>query len=493
VRGGNLASREFLGPAIRVIDLRSPGEPPAGKDVSIAVEYSFVRTDGRSPAAPLVVPMVQPEAAARGETKVRVWSEPGAAPLPPGGVWAEQNIEEVSGQDRLPALVLRAQRLDAPLTLSMAAPERPGVSVLTERVLVRALVSESGTQTYRTAFALEQLEAHNLDVELPAPTAGINLRVTLDGKQVSWEPVDEDGRRAVGGRVARLRVSPQLVRRGSVLEVDFELPVGRAATGLLQTTLTPPALRGDPGRVPTRWFVQLPPGWVPIGPEPGPGQERNWTRHGWLLEPRPTVTDAELERWLAGAEAATGAGADEASVPSLSCWRDRPEPLRLVHAPQQGWLIACSLAALGLGWSLFTLAWRGMSRRAAQWLLPGIALAGAAVAVASLFWPGTTAAVAYGSEPGVAILAVLAPLAWLQHDRYRRRSGIPATFSSSKAPSPSSLLRATGPRVVGEPSTVDVPRPSSSPPRSSPALPRLEGSSSGKVGREPPGSGGLGS
>jgi hypothetical protein len=493
VRGGRLSSRELFGPSVRVIDLRSAGEPSPGRDVTVVVEYSFLRTEGGTADAARVVPLVHPETAARGEIKVRVWSDPGAAPLPPGGAWAEQNVEEVQGQDRLPALVLRAQRLDAPLTLPMTAADGPTISVLTERVLVRALVTEGGGQSYRVGFLLERLDSRFLDVELPAPTAGLGLKVSLNGKQVSWDPVDDDGQHAIGGHVARLRLGPQLVKRGSVLEVAYDLPPGRAATGLLQTTLLPPVLRGDPVRVPTRWLVQLPQGWIPIGPEGGPGQERTWTRRGWFFVPRPSVTDADLERWLAVSEAVAGPRGDDLDVPSLTCWRERPEPLRLTHAPQQGWLLACSLGVLGLGLSLYALARSGVEGRLARWFVPAAAVLAAGLAVAALLWPGAAAAVAFGCEPGAAVLTLAIPLLWLQHERHRRRSAFPASFSRSRTASPSSLLRAGSQRAPGEPSTVDVPRPNGNPPRSSPDLPRLEGSGSNKGSREPQGSSGPGS
>jgi hypothetical protein len=110
-----------------------------------------------------------------------------------------------------------------------------------------------------------------------------------------------------------------------------------------------------------------------------------------------------------------------------------------------------------------------------------------------LIWPGAAAAVAYGSEPGLAVLLITGPILWLQHERQRRRSASRSTFSQTRSNSPSSMLRASLSRGTGEPSTVDVPRPNGSAPRSSPELPRLEGSGSGKSSREPQGSGGPGS
>jgi hypothetical protein len=492
VRGGRLVNREFLGPSVRMVDLRLAGEPPPGQGVTLVLEYSFTRGEG--PTSTLTVPLVRPEITASGETKVRVWSEPGVVPLAPGGAWSDRDIEDVQGHDRYPALVLRAQRLDTPLTLPLAAPEGPTVSVLADRVLVRVAVTEGGSQSYRVGFLLERLESRHIDVELPSPIAGLALRVTLGGKEVSPYAVDDEGRRAPGGRIARLPIGPQLVKPGTVLEVSYDLPQGRATTGLLQTTLAPPVLHGDAGRVPTRWLVQLPAGWVPVGPEGGPGQERVWSRRGWLYAPRCSVTDTDLERWFAGPESGAAPAGTDAGVPSLTCWRDRPEPLHLTHAPQQVWLLACSMVVLGLGLGLYAVGRSGAGGGLSRWLLPSLATAGAGVAVASLFWPGALAAVAFGCEPGIAVLALAVPLLWLQNERHRRRAIFPPSFSRLRTGPPSSLVRGgSSARVAGEPSTVDVPRPNGNPPRSSPELPRLEGSGSGKGGRDPEGAGGPGS
>jgi hypothetical protein len=493
VRGGRLASNGFLGPAVRTIDLRASGEPPVGRDVTVVVEYSFHRSEARTTEGAQAVPLVQPESAARGETKVRVWSEPGSAPLPPGGAWALENVEEVQGQDRLPALVLRAERLDAPLTLPIAISEGQPISVLTERVLIRATVAEGGSQSYHASFVLERLDSHYLDVELPAPVAGLLLRISLNGKEVFWDPVDDDGQRAPGGRIARLRIGPQLVKRDSLLDVFYELSPGRSATGFVQTTLTPPVLRGDVERVPTRWLIQLTHGWIPITPDSGPGQERSWVRRGWFYVPVPAVTAGDLERWLAASEAGASPRDDDTAIPALTCWRDRPEPLRLTQAPQQGWMLVCSLGVLGLSLGLYTLARSGGEGKLSSWFLPATVLLAALLAVGGLLWPGVAAAIVFGSEPGAAVLFVAIPLVLLQHERHRRRSVYPASFSRTRSASPSSLLRSNMPRAVGEPSTVDVPRPNGSAPRSSLEIPRLESSGSNKGSREPQGSGGPGS
>src|SRR5207244_2397631 len=108
----------------------------------------------------------------------------------------------------------------------------------------------------------------------------LNPRVRLDGKDVSLEIVDENGRRADGGRVGRLRLGPDLLRRPAVLEIEYHLAAGRANSGPMQTTLLPPLLRGDAGQVQTRWLIALPSNLVVLGPEGGAGCEPTWNWQG---------------------------------------------------------------------------------------------------------------------------------------------------------------------------------------------------------------------
>src|SRR5205823_6649672 len=96
--------------------------------------------------------------------------------------------------------------------------------------------------------------------------------------------------------------------------------------------------------------------WVVVAPEGGPGSAWTWARRGWLWAPRLTTSAADLERWFAGPDA--GASPEEEApdvVPGLDCWYPAREPLRLTHASQQGWLLACSLGLLVLGLGLYGL------------------------------------------------------------------------------------------------------------------------------------------
>jgi hypothetical protein len=102
----------------RVVELR----PGAGPEVVLVLEYggpleALQGADGERAAGVLGVPLVIPESATQGETRVRVWSDPGWLPKLVGPAdWSEQSIEEVAGQRRLPVLVAQAQGSIYPCT-----------------------------------------------------------------------------------------------------------------------------------------------------------------------------------------------------------------------------------------------------------------------------------------------------------------------------------------------------------------------------------------
>jgi hypothetical protein len=444
-------------PGGRQVKLREP----VGKEHTLTLEYSFALPDPGTQRSGEVItlPLVTLDAAVVGETKVRVGSDAGILPALAGGPWEETSVEGVKGWNRLPSLVVRAPRVDQRLALRLA--ELPGgapSSVLIDRVLVRAVVLVDGSQSYRVSFLISQLTGRSLDVELPAPVLRLGPRVTLDGQAVTGAAVDEDGKWAEGGRFLRLKL-PEISRRAAVLEVTYQIPAGQAGGGFLQSVLTPPAVRDDPGKTPARWQIGLPAGWVVLGPETGPGVERTWVRRGWLLAPRLTTTSADLERWFAGAEPPGRDEEGEGSTPTLVCWRSGLESLTVAYAPQQAWLMVCSLGLLLVGFALYLLArpreaGRGLST---AWLMPALTALVLAGAVVGLLWPTALAAVVFGCEPGAAVLLVFAGVQWLLHERYRRQIVFLPSFS--RGHNGSSLLRATGSaqRPRGEPSTVDAP------------------------------------
>jgi hypothetical protein len=274
--------------------------------------------------------------------------------------------------------------------------------------------------------------------------------------------VDESGHRADGGRIGRLRLSPDLLRRPAVLEIMYHLPAGRANSGPLQTTLAPPLLRGDAGQVQTRWLIALPSNLVVLGPEGGAGSEPAWSWQGWLLAPRAPVTNVDLEQWFAAGVEGNRADDAEVFVPSLVVTRHAVEPLTVVHAPQSLWLLVCSLLLLACGLVLFLLV-RPTSGSG------GLSLLIVAVVLGRLFQPTLTSALYYGCEPGLAVLllALTLGLLWwlLSWVQYRRQIVFLPSFTRGRPGS--SIVRVVGPgssprpqpppsQPHGEPSTVDL-------------------------------------
>ena len=184
-----------------------------------------------------------------------------------------------------------------------------------------------------------------------------------------------------------------------------------------------------------------------------------------MLAPQPATRADDLERWIAGPDATVPPGGD---VGSLLCWREGLDPLTVTHAPQQTWLLVCSLgillAALSIG-LLLARAMRGRPgvrdpRGRLAWLMLLIlSLSGIG---AALLWPGVTAAVAFGAEPGAVVLVLLLLFAAIWYEQSRRRRTYLPSFRRGQPNS--SVLRPSGPtsgRAPGEPSTVDGPRPGS--------------------------------
>ncbi len=149
-------------------------------------------------------------------------------------------------------------------------------------------------------------------------------------------------------------------------------------------------------------------------------------------------------------------------VPALVFWQDHTTPIVLTHAPQQAWLLVCSLGVLILGLGLYWSARPHVATggRWAVWMWPLLALLTLAIALAVLFWPTTLWAVAYGCEPGLVVLLAVIGLQWLMHERYRRQIVFLPSFSRGRPGS--SLVRKTAAKRPqnGEPSTVDAPPPS---------------------------------
>jgi hypothetical protein len=450
------------------------------------------------------VPLIVPDLATLVETRLRVWSQPGARPvLASGAAWEEYS--EQGDRPALPALCLRGRRPDQPPVLSLS--ESVGIWQATasvEHALVQATVEDGGTQRYTARFLLSHLPTAHLDVQLPGPPGALGLKVYLAGEsqdpglEVRWSVVTDNRQPIEGSKVVRLEIPEEVAARRFSLALSYQIPaerVQRESTGLLWTVLIPPQLRGDLGRFPVRFQVHLPTAWVPIYPEGGLDFEQSWGWRGWLLGPHPALGDTDLERWFwsdqdrreAGGrrlEEAKGspesssanlqpAGADPAS---LVCRSSSLGSLCVYHVPQTAWLLLCSgtLVALGLGLYLLSFAFGRLSadggaaaselRLPARLFWPLLVTLGLLLVIAILLWPGVLGPVLYGAEPGGLVLLFVLVFEGMRHQRYRRRVVFLPGFkrmkpgsSLSRAGSSATSGRPSAPAPRGEPSTVDSP------------------------------------
>jgi len=464
LEGGTLAPPAPESPETRTLLLQGTGQ-----EQGITLQYAFAASSsplsgvqGRGNGGEgIAVPLVTLVEATGGETKVRIWSDAGPLPLSPGGAWLDQNIEEVKGLNRLPVLVLKAMRPDAPLTLRFGDPSSaPPTTILIDRALIRASLN-GDLWIIHASYLIQQLGEANLDVQLPGPPSAIQLRVTLDGRQVDWQAVEDSDKSDPNKHIARLRLATDLVKRPTVLDVVYQVSPGRGAAGVFQTTLTPPKLVGDLGQAPMRWEVTLPPGWLALGPEVGAAAPWTAAYRNLLLTPQLALTSADLERWLASSEVPARGG--DATAPSLVCWQSASEPLIVTKIWQPFWLLFCSLTFLALGLRLFVLARQAYAgrKRAAFWFWCTAMLLFPALAAIWVFRPTLLYSIAYGCEPGAAVLLVVLTAQCLMLERYRRQIVFLPNFR--RARTGSSLLRANALNgLKGEPSTVDVPRVSGS-------------------------------
>ena len=129
------------------------------------------------------------------------------------------------------------------------------------------------------------MPAGPLELQFPAPLAALDVKASLDGKAVRCDPVSPA--RPGAELSPEERRTGQLilpaVSRPALLEVSYQLAPGRSAeSGTLRSTLQPLSVPGLWTGVPTRWQVDLPPGWMAVSTEGGAGASWRWGWRGWL-------------------------------------------------------------------------------------------------------------------------------------------------------------------------------------------------------------------
>lgn len=385
----------------------------------------------------LVVPLVTPESAGRVETKARLWADGGRMPakLPAG--WVEGSVEEVPGRQRLPFVVLRSSRLERSLRLDLSS-EEPTSRVLIERALARVTLSMGGTQDYRVRYRLAHLAGSSIDLEFPAPVAALGFQAKVDGK-IADPILNMAERPELRARVVRLKLSGDLVHPATILEVAYQCSSERSSTSPLSTTLFLPRVRDEVASFPTRWQVVTPSRWLVFGPESPAAPSQVWTRRGWLLTPVWSVSIADHERWLDAGANSPDTLPDAGHEVGLSAvvWRETDAPLVLISVSRSWWLLGCSVLVVLLGILGIRLFMRSVESRRLLGV-PVSCFGALGIVLLVMFWPGLAMALAYGMQPGLAVLLVLVPVAWFYDERRRIGALTHPTSLANFSRSPSS-------------------------------------------------------
>jgi hypothetical protein len=433
------------------------------RDVSekrpLRLRYSFAIRSEPGNAA-FSIPLPTPAQESRCETKLRITCQSPSLAECVGGPWEEMPLERAAGDERrLASLVLRGERPEMPPMLRLSEASVLA-TIAIERALMRVWVNEQGQQNYRASFLLNPSGLRVLDLEFPASPTALNVRVEIGGLAADWRPVDDSMPRPLGGDPARIARVPLggPMRKPTMLDVWYQIAPGQIGVsnpgwtrvvGPLKTTLYPPRLCGHAGHGSVRWQIVLPADWVPLFDDGALPADLSWAWRGWLVGTRPNSSRADLERWLV--EPGEHVPADDADsvYASLAPWRTDLDPLTIRHAPQQAWLLGCSVGLLASALALYL----ARAQRLVFWPIFAGNIGG--LLAIGLLWSGALSAVLYGCEPGLVALLIVAAVQWLLHRRYRRQVVFLPSFKRVKATG-SVLIPNSGGNRPREPSTVDA-------------------------------------
>jgi hypothetical protein len=426
-------------------------------------------------SVPLVLPeKINGDTVTSIETVVQVLARPSVGVVPLGEKWQElggnpgdtdtvgdQNSYDSNAGVAPPACVLRAHGFEVPLKLRIIqTSDHELVAALVEAMLVRVVLSEDGTQTYRAGLRMAAIRAPSLDIAVPGAPSTIGLRIVLrtsgsaNVRSVSWTALEREEGASQGSHVVRLILDPEAMLKPSVLEVEYRLPAATGGSSWCRSMYQPPRVVGDLADCPVEWLFTLPSGWVAISQQGAITEETGWGFRNWLLGPQPIRSRAALERWLDAS--ANAQLLREEGEPSLVVHATGPVKVDIVHVPEQFWLLACSLVLVAGTLAIWLLARarrNGFGQRLAIW---GI-LVGAvcAVVVAAIIFPGLGIALIYGVQPGVVVLSFVAVVYWAVHRRYRRQVVFMPGFQRVKADS--SLSRSSQQRKRTEAANIELP------------------------------------
>ncbi len=385
-------------------------------------------------------------------SEVRVWT---SADLKPAlatsqTTWQPALPSQTPKAEVVPALDLRGTSLDDSLTIVCTRQADTAlVAVVAQRVLIEVSLA-TRSWDYRARFRFSRVSADQITVLLPR-SADVK-KISLNQEEIALKRVEVT---EAGDSQTQLRVplDPRHLGSPVLLDLHFRVPVAARWWAGYWSSLPAPRLAGPAVVESTRWRVELPAGRLPLYHSSTHVAEQPWQWVIWLRAPQPVASAEELERWLVGTDAELLA-ADARPAYGFVQYGDLT-PLSIVALPQPVWVLICSLLCLAVGVGLYCYPPRW------PWLWLGVIVAG--LLLLGVLVPSLLVAVLFGSQLGLAVLALLLGLLWIRQQRWRRQVVLLPTFTRGKAGS--SLLRTSALRSPREPSTVDAPRSSQLPAR----------------------------
>jgi hypothetical protein len=414
--------------------------PSASPEKGIALQYDLDIAKARQ----LDVRPIWPSGASQKDVKVRVWSAAGVKArltddVSKSGVWKDRSIEVVPGRDQFPGLVLQGFGANLPLTLQLedASTVAPA-AFFADRALMQFRMLEDGSQQCRARYLIRKINARQVEVMLPLSLSRFREKptFTLGGKSVQAEPIDQ------AERVLQVKLHPDLVATlPTVLEIKYTIPADALErNSAWRTTLLPPSFKSEVMIGQMSWHLVMPEPLIAASLGGNVRPNVRWAFQSWRLTPEAFASATDLAAWPDLAQ--------EPGTLTYSFTRLSAQPETVYHLPWQWWLLGCSglLLIVVLGGYLSPLP------RLVYWLLL-LAVAVAALAGIALF-PGATAPVLFGSQPGALLCVIFVGIHLFVQDRYRRQLVFFPSFTRTKPGSTMVRMKAGQPR---EASTVDAP------------------------------------
>ncbi len=430
--------------------------PPRDLPESCEIILTYRKPLSQAPdKTSLVIPLVRPHPSqvVLLPSEVRIWASGDLKPgLAKGQTsWQLASPSQISGAEVVPALDLRAASPDESLTIVRTRQaEKALVAIVAQRALIEVSSLATGSWDYRARFRFSRVGSDQITVLLPS-SARVE-KLSLNQEEIALKRLEVT---EAGDNQTQLRVPLDPWHLGSpvLLDLHFRVPAPARWWSGYWNSLPAPRLAGPALVESTRWRVELPAGRLPLYHSSAHAAEQPWQSVIWLRAPQPTASAEDLERWLLGTDAEVLAA--EARWSYRFVQYGDLTPLSLVSLPQQVWVLICSLLCLAVGVGLYCYPPR--------WPLLWLGAIVAGLLLLGVLAPSLLVAILFGSQLGLAVLALLLGLLWIRQQRWRRQVVLLPTFTRGKAGS--SLLRTSALRSPREPSTVDAPRSSQLPAR----------------------------